>query len=177
MGIYTQQYLPRMDSFYADGTWVCPPGVVRVFVTAVAGGGGGGGGHSSVGNTYYGGGGGGGECRTRYPINVVPGTSYTITIGAGGAAGASGGSPTSGGDGGSTSFASALSLSGGKGGDSNGFGGAAGGPGGWAGTSGGLEISSEGGRTVLGYGLGGDCRYAGFITAFAGIQGFLLLDW
>ena len=61
-------------------TWVCPPGVYRV--QAIVAGAGGGGGALTT-NNYGGGGGGAGGASLAY-VDVVPGNSYTVTVGAGG---------------------------------------------------------------------------------------------
>jgi hypothetical protein len=76
---YSQQ------TFNASGTWTCPPGITSVLVECWGGGGAGGG--SS--NSDRGGGGGGGAYAASV-LTVVPGQSYTFTIGAGGVGGAGG---------------------------------------------------------------------------------------
>lgn len=85
----------RSAYYSAPGThsWVCPPGVNYVRATLQGGGGAGGGGHTA---TYTGGGGGGGSAVVM-DIPVVPGNTYTITVGAGGSGGVVSGN---GGDGG-----------------------------------------------------------------------------
>ena len=67
-----------MQIFNATSTWVCPQGVTSVEYLCVAGGGG-----ASLG------GGGAGGFRTGTGLSVIPGTSYTITVGNGGAGGTS----------------------------------------------------------------------------------------
>lgn len=64
--------------FITPGTfsWVCPSGVTSVSVVCVGGGAGGGGG--------YAGGGGGGGLGWKNNIQVTPGQSYTVVVGAGG---------------------------------------------------------------------------------------------
>jgi hypothetical protein len=92
-------------------SWTAPAGVDYVFVTAVGGGGGGG----DRGNE--GGGGGGGAFIIRAGAVVVPGNTYTVTVGAGGAAAVSGGA--SGSNGGESSFSGSnitISVNGGSGG-------------------------------------------------------------
>jgi hypothetical protein len=89
--------------FAATGSWTAPTGVTRVRATVV---GGGGGGSTSTCGTY---GGNGGVAIGIY--TVTPGTSYSITIGAGGAA--TGNTSAAGG---TTSFASFCSATGGAGG-------------------------------------------------------------
>ena len=65
--------------YTANGTFTVPTGVTTVEVVAVGGGGGGGGGN----RTAAGGGGGGGQV-VRRNVNVTPGLSYSVQIGAGG---------------------------------------------------------------------------------------------
>lgn len=101
----------NIQLFTSSGSWVAPAGVTRVFVTALGGGGGGGGGGSVV-NSHGGGGGGGGAILKR-AYTVTPGSSYSVTVGAGGAAGLSG----NGGAGGASGFDSlGISAPGGAGG-------------------------------------------------------------
>lgn len=78
--------------FVSNGTWVAPAGVTSVIVVGFGGGGGGGGGArpaTAQWNTHAagGGGGGGGAIMSSLTLIVVPGTSYAVTIGAGGAGG------------------------------------------------------------------------------------------
>lgn len=73
--------------------WVCPAGVTEVHVL-LQGGGGGGAGTTS---TTQGAGGGGGGALVHGPVRVVPGTAYTITIGASGAGGVGAANGTDGG--------------------------------------------------------------------------------
>jgi len=80
-------------------TWTCPTGVTTVTVQCW-GGGGGGGGVATTSNTASGGGAGGSYSSNT--VTVVPGTTYSLTVGAGGTAGANTG--TSGGTGGSSTF-------------------------------------------------------------------------
>ena len=63
-------------SFTSSGSWTCPDGVSQVDYLVVAGGGGSG---------TQGGGGGGGGFRTGTGLPVIPGTTYAITVGSGGA--------------------------------------------------------------------------------------------
>lgn len=88
-------------------TWICPGGVFQVWVQGVGAGGGGGGGLTSANNTSKkagGGGGGGAATDEGHWVQVVPGRTYTITIGASGSGGSFGLAPTAGGDGGDTIF-------------------------------------------------------------------------
>lgn len=72
----------KEQAFTASGTWTAPSGVTAAQVILVGAGGGGGGGSSAV----AGGGGAGGVVAVQN-INVTPGTSYQINIGAGGQGG------------------------------------------------------------------------------------------
>jgi hypothetical protein len=71
--------------FNSSGTWIAPAGVTSVDMLVVGGGGGGG---SGSGGQTSGGGGGGGEVIESLAKVVVPGTRFTISVGAGGAGGA-----------------------------------------------------------------------------------------
>lgn len=75
----------KTELITATQSWTVPADVDQIEVW-VFGGGGGGGGYSNVVSTYQnaGGGGGGGGCEYKI-LNVTPGSSHTITIGAGGA--------------------------------------------------------------------------------------------
>lgn len=114
----------RSIVFTSSGSWTAPSNVSKVIVEGFGGGGGGGGGSSPsvfFGNTIgMGGGGGGGSLYCHKTITVVPGTTYTITVGAGGTGGAGGASPTTPGDVGSngddSSFGSLFIMPGASGG-------------------------------------------------------------
>lgn len=110
--------------FISSGTFVAPVGVTTVYLTVVGGGGGGGGT-----NNVSSGGGGGGGAVVNYAYTVVPGNSYSVTVGAGGAGGASGGSNTgtNGGDSVFDSTGGAILGPGGIGGGGSGGNGGAGG--------------------------------------------------
>ncbi len=98
----------QQQVFSANGTFVVPAGVTKLFVRVVGAGGGGG-----RGGTVYalsGGGGGAGGYAEKY-ISTTPGASFAVTIGVGGARG-----DTIGGTGGTTSFGSQVSATGGGGG-------------------------------------------------------------
>jgi hypothetical protein len=69
-------FVTVIQSFTATGDWVCPTGVTEVEWLVVAGGGGGGG--------NVAGGGGAGGFRAGTGLSVTAGTTYTITVGAGG---------------------------------------------------------------------------------------------
>ena len=71
----------KFSEFTATGTFTPPSSVSTVEVLLVAGGGGGGGNNNAESSA---GGGGGGQVVKQF-LTVTGGTSYTITIGAGGA--------------------------------------------------------------------------------------------
>lgn len=96
------------EVFNSSGTWLCPAGIKTVMVLGMGGGGAGG---SATNNEGACGGIGSGE-RMIF-IQVVPGTSYTITVGAGGVANTS---AAYGGHGGDTSFDSIETFPGSHGG-------------------------------------------------------------
>lgn len=99
------------QEFTSSGTWTCPTGTSLVEAVLVGGGGGGGTVHSSI-TGYHGaaGGGGGGEVK-KVSIPVTAGTTYTVTVGAGGSGSTTGQtSPVSGGNGGDTSFGLTRTL-------------------------------------------------------------------
>lgn len=93
----------------ASGSFVVPAGVSQIWLSACAGGGGGGGGSGGGTANFVGGGGGGGgagDSVWRQAYAVTPGSTLTITIGAGGTAGTtSTGAGTGGGTGGNTVIA------------------------------------------------------------------------
>jgi len=116
MSTFTQFLSGRLNSqsFTSAGTFVVPAGVDTVWVTMI--GGGGSGGASGDGSASTLAGAAGGYC-IKQAVNVTPGASITVSIGAGGAAvsSPSGSSLAYGNDGSATSFG-ALSVSGGGGG-------------------------------------------------------------
>jgi hypothetical protein len=105
------------QEFLSSGTFTVPTGITRLFLYG-CGGGGGGGTSTSVAGFDTGGAGGAGSNPALHVVSVVPATTYTITIGNGGAGGAatisSSGNP--GADGGDTTFGSLARFNGGKGG-------------------------------------------------------------
>ena len=110
-----------VQEFTANGTFVVPAGVHKIWVTACGGGGGGGGGYRDN-NGSGGQGGGGGACIHRKAYAVVPGQSISITLGAAGTAGTSSTTASSvkaGGNGGSTVIGALVTLPGGNGGKGN----------------------------------------------------------
>lgn len=97
LGVETVTFKRKCNFFYlgsaaqAERAWKCPTGVTMIRVTAI--GGGGAGGTDNPGGSDGGGGGAGGMVVSLVP--VVPGTSYKIKVGAGGAAAGGNGSNTS----------------------------------------------------------------------------------
>jgi hypothetical protein len=83
-------YAGSVDS----GTWLCPGGVTRCKVKCWGAGGGGGGGNSAA----FGGGGGGGGAYAEALVTVVPGQTYTVTVGAKGNGASAGGDGEDGND-------------------------------------------------------------------------------
>ena len=120
--------------YVTSGTWECPVGVTSVTVECWGGGGAGG---SATGGTTRGGGGGGGGSYVTNTIAVVPGTTYTITVGVGGAKGGTTSTAPQGFPGGKSEFSggvvTTITASGGTGGSggtpiqARGFGGVLGG--------------------------------------------------
>lgn len=139
----------NFTTFSTATTWTCPPGVTQVSIDACAAGGGGG--YAPAGGAAGGGGGGASVLNSRF--TVVPGTVYTITVGAPGVGGTS--TSVNGTQGGSTTFGSLLTLNGGGAGLYNGSGGAAGGGGALPGMA-----SSYVNATSFG-GHGGGCALGG----------------
>jgi hyaluronate lyase len=72
------------STFGASTTWVCPANVTAVQVECWGGGGAGGSAYKPVSGNAFGGGGAGGSYAKKNSVSVVPGASYTISIGAGG---------------------------------------------------------------------------------------------
>ena len=160
---------PTVTTFTALGvpnvtTWTAPAGVSRVQYLVVGGGGGGGTGYDAGG----GGGGAGGMVLSDF-LDVVPGTTYDVTVAIGGAGGPDTRTNTSGDPGGNSVFATVTALGGAAGqgsriftptarytggaaqvgsstapvGGGGGGGGGAGGGGGGAGGAGGNSVSAS----------------------------------
>lgn len=153
-----------------DGVaWTCPAGVTKIMVEVWGAGGGGSDGAINNGGA---GGGAGGFCRAF--LTVVPGTSYAITVGAGGAANTANVAGTS------TFGTTLLSASGGIGAGIGGTNGGNGGAGGTCLTAGALPItggtgqggeSSGQGGNGGSSGNGGSGGGGGYKTAGAGYTG------
>lgn len=145
-------------------------------VFCVGGGGGGGEGKSGSGEEGWfasgGGGGGGGYCNSDEGISVTVGTSYAITVGAGGSPGNDGGKTSafgvdaSGGNSGKKATAVTVPGTGGEGGSN-------GGTGGYYGTASAVVPGSDGspgqGSTTTAFASGGGKKYSG---GGGGGQGF-----
>jgi len=138
------KFTASVGTVSGTSTWVAPDGVTEVEYLVVAGGGGGGG--------NRGGGGGAGGFRTGF-LTVVPGNSYTVTVGNGGAGGVNN---TYGANGGNSTF-DAITSTGGGGGAYNqagggGHNGSAGGSGGGGarGGAGGAGIAGQGNNGASG---------------------------
>lgn len=104
--------------FLTSGTWVCPAGITKVILIGYGGGGGAGNGAFTTGSgNLQGGPGGGGSVLSEQYVTVVPNTSYTVTIGAGGAGGTGNNSAGNvGADGTDTTFGSLATFMGAGGG-------------------------------------------------------------
>jgi hypothetical protein len=100
----------KVQEFTSTGSFVTPSNVTTVEVFLVAGGGAGGGANGAAGDSYASGGGGGGGVIQK-TLTVTPGTTYTVTIGAGGVGGLGAGP-----NGGDTTFGALLTATGGGGG-------------------------------------------------------------
>ena len=146
----------------ANTTWTAPAGVTSVEVLAVAGGGGGG--------SQHGGGGGAGGLIYRSNYTVTPGSTYTVTVGAGGAGGTVNGNA---GTNGSNSVFAALTAVGGGGG-----GGWANGPAGASsvgrsgGSGGGGCLIAVGGAGTAGQGFAGGTALGGSGGANSSLLGY-----
>lgn len=129
-------------------TWVCPAGVTSVLVECVAAGSGGG--FSGL----TGGSGGGGGAYAASTLTVVPGNSYTITVGKGGSGGiqSSQTSATAGGDSWFGSTTTVLAKAGTVGASNNGAQGTGGQASACVGTT---KVSGSDGGSGVGGGSGG----------------------
>lgn len=126
-------------TFTSNTSWTAPRTLTSAYVTLVGGGGG-------AGSGSGGGGGGGGGMLANVDVtaNIIPGTTYTITVGAGGVVDANGGN---------TSAFSLTAVGGGHGGNASSKTGADGGSGG--GGSGASTPAGAGGSPTSGQGYAG----------------------
>lgn len=120
-------------TFTSSGTFTVPAGVTSITLECWGGGGAGGGSESIYSGNSAGGGGGGGGYSKITNYHVIPGNTYSITVGVGG----TGSTGNDGGDGGDSYFGSNICLAtGGKGGEANDGAGGNGGSGDYSGGSG-----------------------------------------
>jgi len=171
------------NAYTTPGTysWVAPTGVTSVSVVAVGGGGAGSPGGNFGGPRYCGSGGSGAGLGYKNNYTVVPGTSYTVVVGAGGAGKTSG--DTSGNNGANSYFVDTSTCAGFRGlagtnstGPSGGSYAGDGGANGGAAGNGGVETSRGGGGGAAGYsGNGGTnsggCGGNGVNASDGGAQG------
>jgi hypothetical protein len=101
---------PLVFTTVGTTSWTAPAGITSVTYLVVAGGGGGGNGYDNAG----GGGGGAGMVLTG-TLAVVPGQSYTVTVGDGGTGGANARANNPGLDGNNSVFGTIIALGGGSG--------------------------------------------------------------
>ncbi len=142
-------------TFTSSGSFTVPKGITSITIETWGGGGAGGGVSTALASKGGGGGGGGGYNKvTNY--TVIPGNTYSITVGTGGSSSWGGGD---GGDGGDSYFESSDCVAyGGKGGKSNNGTGGAGGFGLYKGGNGknGVSGTSGGGGSSAGTGNNGN---------------------
>lgn len=107
------------STFTSSGTWTCPTGVTSVSLKMIAGGGGGACRFATMaaGQSAYVGGGYRGNVKSKAFVTVTPGTSYTITVGSGGAGAAQINTGKSNGSSGGSSSALGYTVTGGAGGN------------------------------------------------------------
>jgi hypothetical protein len=161
-GSQSYSVLAGVTPTLTNTSWTCPTGVTQVEVLVVAGGGGGG--------SQHGGGGGAGGLIYNSAYTVVPGNSYTVTVGAGGAGGTTSGNA---GSNGSDSVFAAITATGGGGG-----GGWVNGPNGASsvgrsgGSGGGGCLIAVGGAGTAGQGNDGGRAWGGTGGANSAINGY-----
>ena len=139
--------------------FVVPAGLTTVYVTMFGGGGGGGGGYAGAGSGGGGGGGGGsGYTVFKMPITVTPGSTYVVTVGAGGTGGQGGDQATSGT---ASSFGTLSTAQGGRGGSNGTVGSSVNGAGGQGGQGGNAGNAGQTGGAGTLYGACGGAGGAG----------------
>jgi hypothetical protein len=112
--------LRHVATFNSSGNWTAPAGTNVAFISikSASGGGGGGGGRYNSSDSGNGKSGGAGIVSGAY-VQVTPGSSHSVTVGAAGSAGSASSNVNpggAGGSGGSTIFDSAFTVTGGGGG-------------------------------------------------------------
>lgn len=143
-----------VTTFTSSGNWTAPPTVTSVQYLIAAGGGGGGGAQAPAG-----GGAGGAGGYLSGTVSVTPNTTYTVTVGAGGA---TGNFSSNGGQGGNSSFSPVgTATGGGYGGQGIGTGNGSGNAGGSGGSGGGGGGSGYGGGASGGSGTSGQGNSGG----------------
>ena len=147
-GLIVQGFGQEVVITNPSSPWTVPVGVTSIKVEVWGGGGGGGAAYSGFNSTRGGGGGGGGAYNVT-TLSVVPGNTFTITIGGGGSAGSGG----NGGTGGTTIISGTDGSVSAAGGGGGGYGNSANGSAGAAST-GGLYNGGDGGASS-GNGAGG----------------------
>ncbi len=140
LGVNINSFGQSVYSTSGTYSWTCPAGITSVDVECWGGGGSGGGVNISGARAVGGGGSGGAYCKAT--ITVVPGNSYTVTVGAGGTAGTGNGN-----SGGVSWFNTAATIK------------AVGGAGGSGGTSG--TPIGPGAASVTTGNIGGTINYYG----------------
>ena len=173
-------YVGSSVTITSTRNWSVPAGWRTIQIFGVGGGGGG------AGGSYVArGGGGGGYTKTSGNIGVTPGTSYAITIGAGGRGGLADGTGNdsathAGATGGTTTFSNLFSVSGGGGGrhnmttgggQSGGSGGSGGGAQGFYSSGSSSSLNSSGAAGGSNGGAGGNRQCKGDGTSWTGGSG------
>lgn len=134
----------RLIVFDESTTWTAPNNIADNKIKIIASGGGGAGGYGD--SKYVSGGGGGSGFIAVQEVDIIPGTQYTIAIGA---AGEKSMADRDGGRGGTTTFSNGTSVlvsaEGGYGGQNAGRGGKGNGPGGVWGNNNGIDAGEYGG--------------------------------
>ncbi|KAB0549824.1 hypothetical protein F7R01_00955 [Pseudomonas argentinensis] len=151
--------LRGIQVFRSNGTWTVPAGCSGFRVEVVGGGAGGQGGDGVSGQyAFPGGGGGGGGRAIKTLVSPLPGTSYSVTVGKGGAGAPAGNTAVTAAAGGTSSFGSVCSATGGS---SNGYG---------VGGGGGMGIGGDY-NTSLGSGANGAPRGTDTLRFYGGRGG------
>lgn len=162
--------IAQTQTFTSSGTFTVPAGVTTVQVEAWGGGGAGGGVASGfLPPNRAGGGGGGGAYLKNTSVTVIPGSTVTITVGAGG----TGVNGADGNNGGASSFGGLVTVSGGNGGKhgSNSPANGAAGTGSFGTRNGGNGAAASGGNSGGGGGGAGTTGNGGNASGMTGGTG------